>query len=71
MFYVITVPDIKKVMLGARCSSMVRSFAHGAMGCLMVNPLSYFSFQPVLHDYVLSCVWDGEYKRTLAANQKE
>ena len=21
--------------------------------------------------YVLSCLWDGEYKRTLAANQKE
>ena len=26
-----------------------------------VDPLSYFSFQPVLHD------WDGAYKRTLAA----
>ena len=31
---------------GARCSSMVRVFAHGAMGC-QINP----SFQPVLHDW--------------------
>ena len=31
----------------------------------MVDPLSYFSFQPVL-----SCLWDSEYKRSLAANRK-
>ena len=31
---------------GARCSSVVRAFAHGAMGCRI-----YFSFQPVLHDW--------------------
>ena len=40
---------------GARCSSMVRAFAHGAMGSsdrsFMVDPLSYFSVQPVLHDW--------------------
>ena len=34
---------------------MVRVFAHGAMGCWTilhgVDPLSYFSFQPVLHDW--------------------
>ena len=36
---------------------MVRAFAHGAMGrridpsWVCVNPLSYFSFQPVLHDW--------------------
>ena len=40
---------------GARCSSVVRAFAHGAMGRRIdpswVNPLSYFSFQPVLHDW--------------------
>ena len=49
---------------------MVRAFAHGAMGH-RIDP-SYFSFQPVLHDwYVLSCVWDGVYKITLAVNQKE
>ena len=40
----------------------------------MVDPLNYFSFQPVLHDwcnkgmYVLSCLWDDAYKRTFAAN---
>ena len=41
-------------MKGARCSSMVRVFAHGAMGRRIDpswrNPLSYFSFQPVLHN---------------------
>ena len=37
---------------GARCSSVVRAFAHGAMGRrIVVDPLSYFSFQPVLHDW--------------------
>ena len=33
---------------------MVRVFAHGAMGHQInhgVDPLSYFSFQPVLHDW--------------------
>ena len=38
----------------------------------IVDPLSYFSFQPVLHnkgrDYVLSYLWNGAYKITLAAN---
>ena len=33
---------------------MVRAFAHGAMGRqidrIMVDPLSYFPFEPVLHD---------------------
>ena len=39
----------------------------------MVDPLSYFSFQPVLHDWcnkchgMLSCLWDGAYKGTLVA----
>ena len=60
---------------GVRCSSVVRAFAHGAMGHRIdpswVDPLSYFSCQPVLHDYVLSCLWDGAYKRTLAVNRKE
>ena len=40
---------------GARCSSVVRAFAHGLMGHLIdpswVDTLSYFSFQPVLHDW--------------------
>ena len=30
---------------------MVRAFAHGAMGHRMVDPLSYFSYQPELHDW--------------------
>ena len=36
---------------------MVRAFARGAMGCrsFMVNPLSYLSFQPVLHDWCNKC----------------
>ena len=48
---------------------VVGSILHG------MDPLSYFSFQPVLHDwcnmpwYVLSCLWDGAYKRTLAVNR--
>ena len=29
---------------------MVRAFAHSAMG-RRIDPLSYFSFQPVLHDW--------------------
>ena len=44
---------------------------------LIVDPLSYLSFQPVLYDWcnkrpwcVLSCLWDGAYKRTLAANRE-
>ena len=40
---------------GARCSSVVRAFAHGAMGHRIdpswEDPLSYFSFLPVLHDW--------------------
>ena len=41
-----------------------------------VDPLNYFSFQPVLHDWcnkgcgMCNPVWDGAYKRTLAVNQK-
>ena len=49
---------------------VVGSILHG------VDPLSYYSFQPVLHDWcnkdrvmVLSCLWDGAYKRTLAGNR--
>ena len=42
-----------------------------------VDPLNYSSFQPVLHDwcnkgigFVLSCLCDDAYKRTLAASKK-
>ena len=40
---------------GARCSSVVRAFAHGAMGHRIDpswgGPLSYFWFQLVLHNW--------------------
>ena len=36
----------------------------------MVDPLSYFLLQPMLHDCVIPSV-DDAYKRTLAANWKE
>ena len=48
---------------------VVGSILHG------VDPLSYFSFQPVLHDWcnkgrgMCYPVWDGAYKRTLAVNR--
>ena len=49
------IPQPTPMVLGARCSSVVRTFAHGAMGRRTilhgVDPLSYFSFQPVLHDW--------------------
>ena len=48
---------------------VIGSILHG------VDPLSYFLFLPVLHDwcnkrpsYVLSCLWDDAYKRTIAVN---
>ena len=46
---------------------VVGSILHG------VDPLSYFSFQPVLHKGRGMCypVWDGAYKRMLAVNRKE
>ena len=64
---------------------MVRAFVHGAMGRridpswgggpieLFLLPTSvprlvYLYQRPW---YVLSCLWDGAYKRTLAVNQKE
>ena len=37
---------------GARCSSVVRAFGHGAMG-RRIDPLSYFSFHPVFHDWMV------------------
>ena len=36
---------------GARCRSMVKAFATGAMGRRIDPPLSYFSFQPMFHDW--------------------
>ena len=44
---------------------VIGSILHG------VDPLSYFSFQPVLHDWCNKGrgLWDGAYKISLAANQ--
>ena len=56
---------------------MVRAFAHGTMGRRTDpswgDPIELFLFPasaPRLV-YVLSCQWDGAYKRTLAVNRKE
>ena len=63
--------------IGETCSSVVRVFAHDVMDLWIDPSWCYFLFQPVLHDWcnkgrgVLSCLWDGAYKRTLAVNQKE
>ena len=52
---VVVVVEVVVVVVVARCSSVSRTFAHGAMGCadrsLRVDPLSSFSFQPVIHDW--------------------
>ena len=45
---------LEAVGWGARCSSVVTVFAHGAMGRQIdpsQHPLSYFLFQPVLHNW--------------------
>ena len=42
---------LHKIYMGARCSSVVTAFAQGAMGHWIdtsCDPLSYFSFQPML-----------------------
>ena len=57
-------------------SSVVRAFAHGTMGrSFMVDPLELFlvpaSAPRLVYQrpwYVLSSLWDGAYKRTVAAN---
>ena len=61
---------------------MVRAFAHGAMGRridpswggpieLFLVPASAPRLVYQMPWYVLSCMLDGAYKRTLAANRKE
>ena len=61
--------------LGARCSSVVRAFAHGAMGRRIdpswSGPIDLFIVPASAPRLVLSCLWDGAYKRTLPVNQKE
>ena len=60
---------------GARCSSMVRAFAHGVLGRLIDGgPIELFLVPRLVYQmpwYVPSCLRDGAYKRTLAANRKE
>ena len=53
-----------------------RAFAHGAMGRRIDpswrGPIELFlvpASAPQLVWYVLSCLWDGAYKRTLAVNR--
>ena len=56
---------------------MLRAFAHGAMGREIDpswgEPIELFlvSASALRLVYVLSCLWDGAYKRTLAVNRKE
>ena len=60
---------------------MVRVFAHGVMRCwidatwwihLAISHSSQCSTTGVTKaSYVLSCLWEGAYKRILAASQKE
>ena len=63
-------------------SEMVTAFAHGAMGRridpswggpieLYLVPASAPRLVYQRPWYVLSCLWDGAYKRTLAVNWKE
>ena len=64
------------------CSSVVRAFARGAMGrridpsCggpieLFLVPASALRLVYQRPWYVVSCMCDDAYKRTLAANRKE
>ena len=63
----LTVSSFKILIIwpGTRCSSMVEHL-------LMVDSLSYFSFQPCNKGCHIFCrVWDGAYKRSITANRKE
>ena len=51
---VTTTPKVVPTLLRRGCSSVVRAFAmvRGVIGSIfLVDPRSYFSFQPVLHDW--------------------
>ena len=61
---------------GARCNSVVRAFAHVVMGRRIDpswgGPIGLFLIPAAQRLwYVLSCLWDDAYKRTLDANRKE
>ena len=69
-------------LAGARCSSVVRAFAHGAMGRridpswggpieLFLVPASAPRLVQQRPWYVLFCLWDGACKIILAANRNE
>ena len=66
-------------LIGARCSSMARAFAHSVMGHWIDpswgGPIELFLVSASVPRqrlwYMLSCLWDFAYKRTLAVNQKE
>ena len=72
---------LRLFVVGARCSSVVRVFAPGVVGRRIDpswgGPIELFlapASAPRLIQrlwYVLSCLWDGAYKRTLAVNWKE
>ena len=66
--------------VGARCSSVVRVFTHGAIGRLIdpswsthwtISRCSQCSTTGVIKPVVCVILYDDEYKRTLAANRKE
>ena len=54
---------------GARCSSVVRAFAHGAMG-RQIDP-SWGGHIELFLVPASAPLWDGAYKRTHTVNQKE
>ena len=50
---------------------VVGSILHGGPIALFLVPSSALRLVQQRSWYVLSCLWDGAYKRTLAANRKE
>ena len=68
--------------IGVRCSSVVRAFAHGAMGHLidpswggpielLLVPASAPRLVKQMPWHVLSCLWNCACKRNLAVKRKE
>ena len=64
--------NIYSVYKRARCSCVVECLL--MLRWVMVNPLSHFTFQPVLHNWYNACLGtcysvfgDGAYKRSLVA----
>ena len=55
---------------GARCSSVVRAYAHGVMD-RRIDPLWGEPIELFLVPASAPRLWDGAYKRTLAVNRKE